>query len=343
VQPVCGINGKTYGNGCMALIDKVPVSYRGKCRSAQDADSKNDTQSATGSNATNATAPDEKKVENCTQEIKPVCGSDGTVYRNACLAKKVGAEIAPDNKCQNGLTPSGANGISSRQAGYTLCNAITCTTIGVGSTQADARNNGNCTIEFKPVCATNGLNYRNECIARNSGATIKSQGQCPPKQAVQKSLSSNSAADCVNSYSPVCGTDGKTYSNDCIAKSFGVPVASKGVCSLSNLDAPKDCTKNYAPVCGDDGKTYGNSCMAKSLGVKVASSGACKSQALKTPTAPQQRPPNQANTPQCPSNYSPVCGSDRQTYSNACVAQNLGVTVVSVGVCSKAKANLASS
>ena len=108
---------------------------------------------------------------------------------------------------------------------------------------------------------------------------------------------------------PVCGCNGKTYSNSCFAAVAGVNVKSEGACPKpkgggtytckTNKDCPAGdfCAKDVGkcddegicarrpvvcallivnPVCGCNNKTYGNVCLAHSAGVSVKHDGKCE-------------------------------------------------------------------
>jgi coxsackievirus/adenovirus receptor len=70
--PVCGADGRTYGNACEAECGGVDVAYEGSCR------------------------PD----CSCATIYAPVCGADGRTYGNACEAGCAGVEVVGEGPCE---------------------------------------------------------------------------------------------------------------------------------------------------------------------------------------------------------------------------------------------------
>lgn len=117
-----------------------------------------------------------------------------------------------------------------------------------------------CTREFSPVCGCNGETYTNRCEAARVGANVAHEGECldelaicggladlacRPDQYCERPLGQclipEALGECVPRpvppcacpyvLAPVCGCDGRSYDNACLAACAGQAVATVGLCA----------------------------------------------------------------------------------------------------------------
>jgi len=178
-DPVCGCDGRDYGNGCEAEKAGVTSWEEGTCNGACLNPSRFD--------------PD----ANCMPEYAPVCGCDGRTYTNACEAQNSGLLSWDDGACSDGcIDPARVDssaGCPEIFAPVCGCDEVTYD----NSCEADNAGlvfytEGECCIDpeqiepepvcppvFDPVCGCDGQQYGNTCEATAAGLTRWSDGPCP--------------------------------------------------------------------------------------------------------------------------------------------------------------------
>ena len=307
-NPVCGKDGKTYGNQCEADCVKATVAAQGECA-----------QPAPPQSAQSPAKAKDGCV--CAMTYNPVCGKDGKTYGNQCEADCVKATVAAQGKCAQPAPPQSAQ------------------------SPAKAKDGCVCAMTYNPVCGKDGKTYGNQCEADCVKATVAAQGECAqpaPPQPAQSPAKAKDGCVCAMTYNPVCGKDGKTYGNQCEADCVKATVAAQGECaqpappqSAQSPAKAKDgcvCAMTYNPVCGKDGKTYGNQCEADCVKATVAAQGEC---AQPAPPQPAQSPAKAKDGCVCAMTYNPVCGKDGKTYGNQCEADCVKATVAAQGECAQ--------
>jgi hypothetical protein len=198
----------------------------------------------------------------CDLVYAPVCGCDGMTYGNACEAALAGVSVAAQGECSSDPGAGTCGGKTGVMCGATqYCNyppEASCGRFDATGKCANIPKDGACTTLYDPVCGCDGMTYGNSCEARLAGASIDHDGACtnPTGEVCGGLLGLGCGADeycnfppatmcgsgdqqgtcewipevCTAQADPVCGCDGETYGNACLAASNGVSVLSKGAC-----------------------------------------------------------------------------------------------------------------
>ncbi len=313
--PVCGADGRTYGNSCQADCEDVEIEHEGRC--SEDCEPVAcrlfcDDGFKVGEDGCEICECNEPDPESCACPAveEPVCGEDGETYGNSCEAECVNVDIAYEGRCRNECTPVACDLFCEFgfQTGEDGCEVCECN---------EGPDPCSCDDVYEPVCGENGQTYGNSCESECQGVGIAHEGECRGECApvlcdlfcefgfrvdedgceVCECNPEPEICSCLDVYEPVCGVDGETYGNGCEAECVQVEIAYDGECEMRECDSNADCEDGwscfpechtceppcdvdcfqYDPVCGEDGQTYGcGEISAWCNGVDVAYEGECR-------------------------------------------------------------------
>ncbi len=163
-----------------------------------------------------------------------------------------------------------------------------------------------CPEVFQPVCGCDGRTYGNACKAASAGVGVTGVGPCPeppPPAACRDNGDCGAGEYCAKErcdaergrcetrpeacvlavIDPVCGCDGRTYSNACLAASAGV-----------NTQAPGECPAPIEPYDPCEGKACGETCQVCRPGdptcIETAVVKYCQPDGACSPEAPACEP-----------------------------------------------------
>lgn len=164
LDPVCGCDGETYGNGCEAAAVGVRVESDGVCPCTSNDECESSEYCAGEGCGTEGTC--EAKPGDCPDVLDPACGCDGNTYENDCFANAAGNRVAFEGTCD-------CLDNSECELNEFCQNEDSCDLPGTCAIKPDI-----CVLGVAGACGCDGTTYGNSCQAWQAGVRVESAGAC---------------------------------------------------------------------------------------------------------------------------------------------------------------------
>jgi subtilisin-like proprotein convertase family protein len=124
----------------------------------------------------------EPRPQGCDWNATPVCGCDGTTYRNGCFATLSGVSVQHEGQCAADATACGGPDALGCNQPDQYCSFEPATQCGADGAWGTCHFPGGspCGDVVQPVCGCDGMTYENPCQAHRSGVSVQHEGACAP-------------------------------------------------------------------------------------------------------------------------------------------------------------------
>lgn len=338
-SPVCGKDGKTYTNKCVATDENsIEVDYEGECK-VEPTDEAAPTASISISPNEVYQGEDIKVTVKGTDDLDLAAIWWFGVSTGDIDLDKSHWHNCSGTSAEKTWTVSTANlsagsyklGANSRDAVYPVSGEAHQASEGAGTayvTFTVKEKTEYCTSEYVPVCGKDGKTYSNKCVAINqNNVSIDYEGECKCEDIKDESGCSK-RSDCEGVYGAsyckdnFCTTDEAWKScqtkASCSDSDYGQKYHKKGILVYGGI--------NFEDTCHDD--TYLNEQYCDSDGKNAYLRYKC-------PNGCEYGACIETGEVVCTYAYEPVCGVNKQTYSNSCFADKEKVLIDYYGRCTE--------